>query len=210
MGAPLGSELSSERLAARQQELQAEADAVAADLDLVRLLSTRGEAVRVGSAALGLMVLPDLDITVVCPELEADTRRAVAGIGAELAVHDRVRQVTFRDDTGEWNTDPRYPDGLYLNIHYRSRAGRDWTLDIWFVDEPDRQPDLAHARTLPPRLTDAHRAAILRIKQVLASRAGARVPSYEVYRAVLDGEVTTADAFDEWYAAEQAGRPGQE
>jgi hypothetical protein len=26
-------------------------------------------------------------------------------------------------------------------------------VDIWFVDDPDRQPDLAHARDLPKRLT---------------------------------------------------------
>ncbi|UNO44351.1 hypothetical protein KGS77_31680 [Streptomyces sp. MST-110588] len=194
--------MNEEHLAARQAELQAEADAVGADLGLPELLSEHGEAVRVGSAALGLMVVPDLDITVVCPQLTDRTKQAVAGTGARLAVHDRVRQVCFRDDTGHWNTDPAYPDGLYLKVDYRSAAGREWTLDIWFVDEPDRQPDLAHVRTLPPRLTDAHRAHILRIKQVLAARSGAeRVPSYEVYRAVLDGRVTTAEEFDRWYAA---------
>ncbi|MFI7104544.1 hypothetical protein ACIBK8_35035 [Streptomyces sp. NPDC050161] len=210
MDVPQGSGPGGERRAARQEELQAEADAVAADLGLGRLLSAQGEPVRVGSAALGLMVAPDLDITVICPGLDGSTARAVAGIGAELAVHDRVRQVTFRDDTGRWNTDPRYPDGLYLKVGYRSAAGRDWALDIWFVDDPDRQPDLAHIRTLPPRLTDAHRATILRIKEALAGRPGARVTGYEVCRAVLDGEVTTVEAFDAWYAGERAGRPGQE
>ncbi|GAA3159607.1 hypothetical protein GCM10017688_01380 [Streptomyces ramulosus] len=195
--------------AARQEELQAEADEVAADLGLARLLPACGEPVRVGSAALGLMVVPDLDITVICPELDDATRRAVAAIGAELAVRDRVREVTFRDDTGHWNTDPRYPDGLYLKIRHRSRTGREWTVDLWFVDEPDRQPDLAHVRTLPLRLTDDHRAAILRIKQVLAGRTGARVPSHQVYRAVLDGAVTTADGFDAWYARERGGRDGE-
>ncbi|MFF3270956.1 hypothetical protein ACFYWU_08485 [Streptomyces chrestomyceticus] len=195
-------ELSDEQLAARQAELQAEADAVSADLGLARLLSEQGKAVRVGSAALGLMVVPDLDITVICPELTDRTKRSVAEAGARLAVHDRVRQVCFRDDTGHWNTDPGYPDGLYLKVDCRSAAGREWTLDIWFVDEPDRQPDLAHVRTLPPRLTDAHRARILRIKQALALRpdGGGRVPSYEVYRAVLDGGASTVEEFDRWYA----------
>ncbi len=201
VGSGSDSELSDEQLAARQAELQAEADAVSADLGLTGLLSEQGEAVRVGSAALGLMVVPDLDITVICPELTGRTKRAVAGIGAQLAVHDRVRQVCFRDDTGHWNTDPGYPDGLYLKVDCRSAAGREWTLDIWFVDEPDRQPDLAHVRTLPPRLTDAHRARILRIKQALTQRpdGDGRVPSYEVYRAVLEGGVTTAEEFDRWY-----------
>ncbi|MFI1864515.1 hypothetical protein [Streptomyces jumonjinensis] len=188
-------------LLAQQGGLRAEADVVCADLGLAELLGTRGEAVRVGSAALGLMVRRDLDITVVCPRLDAATAKAVADIGAELAVHDRVRQVRFRNDTGPWNADPAaYPDGLYLGVEYRGGDGRDWTLDLWFVDEPDRQPDLAHLRTLPPRLDDAHRRTILRIKEALAARPddGDRAPSYDVYRAVLDDGVTTVGEFDAW------------
>ncbi|MER5785533.1 hypothetical protein ABT104_28045 [Streptomyces mobaraensis] len=185
---------------AEQQALQAEADEAVGDLGLAGLLAKCGEPVRVGSSALGLMVRRDIDITVVCPDLGAGAPKAVADIGAALAVHDRVRQVRFRDDTGHWNTDPMYPDGLYLGVEYRSAAGREWTLDIWFVDEPDRQPDLAHVRALPPRLTDAHRVRILRIKRALAARPGDGTPGYDVYRAVLDHEVTTPEEFDAWRA----------
>jgi hypothetical protein len=82
--------------------------------------------VPVGSAALGLMVWPDLDLTVVCRRLDAE---AVAGAGASLAGHPRVREVRFIDDTGDWNTDPTYPDGLYLGLRCRSLTGRSgrWT-----------------------------------------------------------------------------------
>lgn len=199
-------------LAQQQDLLRTESDAVAADLGLAELLEPAGEAVRVGSAALGLMVRRDLDVTVVCPVLDDAARALVAGIGARLAVHGRVREVRFRDDTGHWNTDPRYPDGLYLGVGYRSAAGREWTLDLWFVDEPDRQPDLAHLAELPPRLTDAHRATILALKHALAGRDndGARVPSYDVYRAVLDEGVTTVGAFDAWRAREKGLRAGPE
>ncbi|MBC2879506.1 MULTISPECIES: hypothetical protein [Streptomyces] len=185
---------------AEQRALQAEADEVVADLELAGPLAERGEAVRVGSSALGLMVRRDIDITVVCPDLGDGVKKAVADIGAALAVHDRVRQVRFRDDTGHWNTDPMYPDGLYLGVEYRSEAGREWTLDIWFVDEPDRQPDLAHVRALPPRLTDAHRVRILRIKRALAARPDDSTPGYDVYRAVLDHGATTPEEFDVWRA----------
>jgi hypothetical protein len=68
--------------------------------------ATLGEVVPVGSAALGLMVWRDLDLTVVCRSLDAD---AEAGAGALLAGHPRVREVRFVDDTGEWNTDPTLP-----------------------------------------------------------------------------------------------------
>ncbi|MFE6667330.1 hypothetical protein ACFVFH_27670 [Streptomyces sp. NPDC057697] len=192
---------STEELLEKQDALRTAADAVGADLRLDERLSTVGRPVRVGSYALGLMVRRDLDVTVICPKLDPQTLEAVAGIGARLAQHQRVRQVRFRDDTGAWNTDPEYPDGLYLGVDCRSvRGHEEWNLDIWFVDEPDRQPDLAHLRTLPPRLTPDTRAAILGIKQSWADRAeyGSAVKSVDVYRAVLNDGVRTPQQFDEW------------
>jgi hypothetical protein len=150
----------------RQRRLQDEADAVEADLGLKSLLAGIGEPIRVGSSALGLMVKRDVDLTVVCAALDGATRDAVIDLGGRLARHERVGQVTLRDDTGAWNADPEaYPDGLFLHLRYRSPAGADWSFDVWFVDEPERQPDLAHLRTLLPRLTDETRVAILRLKE---------------------------------------------
>jgi hypothetical protein len=75
------------------------------------------------------------------------------------------------------------------------RSGR-WT---WFVDEPDRQPDLAHLQQLAPRLTDEHRAAILDIKRALLGHPDLPpVPGIHVYEAVLDHAVTTPQQFDAW------------
>jgi hypothetical protein len=180
-------------LLARQSALQREADEVVADLDLDRLLAEAGEPVRVGSSALGLMTWRDLDLTVVCPALSVGQ---VAGLGARLAVHPRVREASFRNDTGSWNVDPAYPDGLYLGLRYATLTGEAWKVDVWFVDEPDLQPDLEHVRTLPPRLTGATRLAILRIKEVWAAREGYR--SVDVYTAVLDAGVQTAEEFEAW------------
>jgi hypothetical protein len=188
-----------DELLQRQDKLQSEANAVCGDLRLDELLSSVGQPVRVGSSALGLMVLRDVDITVTCRALDSATLEAVAGIGARLAPHQRVRQVRFRDDTGHWNTDPNYPDGLYLGVDYRSPQGHDWNLDIWFVDEPGRQPDLAHLTTLAPRLTPDARIAILRIKQACVDR-GSKVRGFDVYRSVLDDEVRTPEQFDQWRA----------
>jgi hypothetical protein len=187
----------------QQEELQVEAGAVGADLRLDEVLSAVGDPVRVGSAALGVMVRRDLDITVVCPALGAATVGEVAQIGARLALHARVRQVQFRNDTGAWNIDPGYPDGLYLGVRYRSARGEDWNLDIWFVDQPERQPDLAHLKSLPARLTPEARTAILRIKHALADcqEPGRSVPSYHVYKAVLDDGVRTLEQFTEWRRA---------
>lgn len=181
-----------------QAQLRVQADAVEAELGLTALLRTLGQPVLVGSAALGLMVRRDLDITVVCSVLDEATRTGVAAIGAQLAAHPRVREVRLRNDTGFWNIDPRYPDGLYVGATYRALDHEDWTLDIWFVDEPERQPDLVHLHTLASRLDERSRATILHIKSELAGRAGRTQPSYHVYRAVLDHGVTTVADFDTW------------
>ncbi|WP_327064945.1 hypothetical protein OG500_03895 [Kitasatospora sp. NBC_01250] len=195
--------MTTNELLRQQDELQAEASTVNEDLGLDEALGRLGDPVRVGSAALGLMVKRDLDITVVCPRLGGAEREAVVAVGARLALHERVWQVRFRNDTGAWNTDPGYPDGLYLGVGYRSPQGRRWSLDIWFVDEPERQPDLAHVRTLPERLTAETREAILRIKEAWAERPeyGRSVRSWDVYRSVLDDGVRTVAEFDGWRSA---------
>ncbi len=181
----------------RQALLQAEARSVAVDLHLDEVLSEVGEPVPVGSAALGLMVWRDLDITVVCPALQL---AAVTGLAARLGVHPQVREVLFRNDTGEWNSDAQYPDGLYLRVRYRNAEGHDWKVDVWFVDDPERQPDLGHARALPPRLTPDLRVVILRLKDTWWSRPeyGRTVRSYDIYTAVLDNGVRRSEQFEEW------------
>jgi hypothetical protein len=188
-----------------QAELLVEADALVSELQLDDLLRQLGDPVRVGSAAMGLMVRRDIDITVVCPKLDPPTLRAFSEIGALLMQKaDIVESVRFRNDSGPWNKEPaKYPDGIYLGLTVRARNGQTWTLDIWAVDQPDRQPDLAHLRNLLPRITDEHRRAILEIKQVLADRpTGAeRVPSALVYEAVVDHSVQTIEQFEDWRRA---------
>ncbi|WP_117191808.1 hypothetical protein [Rhizobium terrae] len=186
----------------RQARLQAEAETIVAALDLERLLRMAGNPVRVGSSVMGLMVRRDIDITVVCDRLDPATRRTIAEIAGELMLDQRIGAVRYRNDTGVWNIEPQnYPDGLYLAVTYRSQKGEDWNFDIWFVDEPERQPDLKHLKTLLPRLTDGVRETILAIKTELAARApkGSKpAPSALVYEAVLDGGIGTAAHFEKW------------
>jgi hypothetical protein len=185
-------------LLARQRALQAEAEQVRAQLDLDRVLGAVGDPVLVGSSALGLMAWRDIDITVVCRSLD---KRAVLAAGAELAAHQDVHSLNYRDDSGRFNENPRaYPDGLYLGPRYHPAGGQEWKLDIWFVDDPARQSDLIHLRTLPERLTDDARVAILGIKTLWSARPeyGRSVRSFDIYTAVLDHHVRDADEFDSW------------
>ena len=186
-----------------QKRLQAEADEIVRDLQLEHLLGSIGQPIRVGSSAMGLMVRRDIDITIVCPRLDAATLKAFAEIGAELMRKTAsVESVRFRNDTGAWNKEPtKYPDGLYLGLTIRAANEAVWTFDIWAVDQPGRQPDLAHLKNLLPRITTAHREAILRIKQVLADRPKGTdaIPSALVYEAVVDHGIQTIEQFERWY-----------
>ncbi|MEO6571860.1 MAG: hypothetical protein ABIO83_09970 [Ilumatobacteraceae bacterium] len=177
-------------------DLEADAEVVRADLGLDSLLGLIGESHVVGSAALGLMVWPDIDITVVCDELvPVELYRAAES----LVAHPRVRQITIRNDAGPWNNDPdTYPDGIYWGIDYRNER-RNWNLDIWFVTDAERQPDLRHLRELGPRITDETRTAILEIKHAWFGRPeyGTTVTSFGIYTAVLDDGVRSPAEFDQ-------------
>jgi hypothetical protein len=186
-------------LLARQDGRQAAAVAVLADLGLMGLLRRVGRPVQTGSYALGLMVARDIDVTTLCPALHV---AAVFDLGRTLATHPRVWRVTFRNDTGAWRTEGEYPDGLYWMVEYVADGGDAWKLDLWFIREGTTQFDLEHIRTLPARLDDERRAAILRIKEARRDSPGSEsMPSYRVYEAVLDHGIRTPDEFEAYLAA---------
>jgi hypothetical protein len=193
--------MSDEELFARQAALQAQAADVIAALDLFALLRTVGRPTHTGSSALGLMVRRDIDATTICPTLDP---MPIFDIGRSLAIHPRVRRVSFRNETGRWNVSPHYPDGLYWLVEYVADPDVEWTLDLWFLSDGTIQFDLEHMVTLPPRLTPEIRATILRIKEAIAADPSApKGPSYEIYEAVLDHGVRTPEEYAR-YAAESA------
>lgn len=195
-------------LADAQSQLQMEADEVVRMLGLNALLGKIGRPIRVGSSAMGLMVRRDIDITVACDRLNEDTLATFSAIAAQMISRtDCVMAVRFRNDTGQWNMEPeKYPDGHYLWLSVRTPDENTWTLDIWVVDEPERQPDIRHLTILLPRLSEADREAILGIKRVLAAacQSTVKIPSALVYEAVMDHGVRTYQDFENWHRRHHA------
>jgi hypothetical protein len=188
--------VSDSELFERQDALQAQARAIFADLDALALLREVGEATQVGSSALGLMVAHDIDITTLCPSLDPGP---VFDFGRRLARHPRVRRLTFRQDTGRWNTHAVYPDGIYWLVEYVADPDDAWTLDLWFLREGTSQFDIEHVKRLPGRLTVETRVAILRIKEaVYADTSRPRGPSYAIYEAVLDHGIRTPEEYERY------------
>lgn len=183
----------------QQYNLQLEADEVVHELQLNTILATVGTPVRVGSSALGLMVWRDVDVTVICPTLQVEK---ISKLATQLMVQRGVRELRFLNDSGSLKSDSQYPDGLYFSLKYKSDRDVEWKFDIWFVDEPERQPDLQHVQTMPNRLTPELRESILSIKSVYVKldEYGKTVKSYDIYTAVLDDGVRTPAQFNEWLA----------
>ena len=96
--------------------LEDRARQIRAQLGIDETLTRIGRPTLTGSPALRVMVAHDIDLTVAVTELDSRSVAAVAGLGAKLATRPDVRVVTFRKDIGHWNTDPGYPDGLYLFV----------------------------------------------------------------------------------------------
>lgn len=121
----------------------------------------------------------------------------IADFARQLIIRPDVHSVAIRDETGRWNVDPEYPDGIYLFVECADETHDRWTLDIWVVDDPKRKPALLDVERLGPRIDPITQAAILAIKRSTGGRRrdGTRLPSIAIYQAVLDDGVRTTEEF---------------
>jgi hypothetical protein len=185
-----------EALLARQTALQMEAQALLDDLKLLEVLGQLGQPIVVGSVALGLMAWRDLDVSVLCPELDT---AAIHAAMRPLAADPRLLRYECRIELGERNPDPTLPDGIYWGLRCRAldAAVEPWKCDIWFLRADAPQGDLAHLETLPPKLTPETRLAILWLKSLWSQLPIYRTQVYsvDIYDAVLEHDVRTPEAF---------------
>jgi hypothetical protein len=176
-------------------ELVKQSKNVYQELDLDFILGSLGTPHLTGSAAMNLMVWPDLDLTV---EVDKIDILKLYNAAVELSKHPNIRQITLRDDTGKWNQESdKYPDGVYWGIEYRDSHLK-WKIDIWFVEEIERQPDINHLKDFMPRLTTQTREAIIKIKKAWFDKPeyGDKVTSYLIYDAVLNKGILSVEDFN--------------
>jgi hypothetical protein len=173
-------------LLGRQEQLQREAEGVVADLDLVALLGRIGRVRVIGSAASGLMVWRDLDISV----HTSATRDEVADVVRELVAHPEVADLHFfgpHTPSGQAK-DQRY----YAVLHYR-----DWKVDLSLWTGAGPSGGFSDAAALRGRLDDETRLAILTIKDhwCRLDEYPDVVSGVDVYDAVLNHGVRTVEEF---------------
>jgi hypothetical protein len=183
---------------ARAQERRRRALRIIEELDLINRWSRFGEPVVVGSVSTGLVVAPDIDL-----EVYADSPQIAQGfqVMAEVAESRNVVGVTFKngpETRGSW---------LYWEIRCLDEDGVVWTIENFFCGPGDPYAHWAErlSEALEKVLTREHRVAILTVKEALCERGTMKnTKSFDIYRAVVEGEIRSVDEFSEWVKTNKA------
>lgn len=184
----VASTMESDNLVERQAARQRTAGEILARLHLLERWAEVGVPKLVGAAAYGLMVAPDIDIEIYC---DAPTVEAAFGVVSEVSKQPRVWRIRYADRLDSAD------QGLYWQLRYRADEGELWKVDMWLLahDHPGpRAADLVEP--MKHALRDDTRAAIVGIKEALFYEPD--VHSIEIYEAVLDDGVRSADEFLAW------------
>ncbi|GMK41306.1 hypothetical protein PCCS19_43620 [Paenibacillus sp. CCS19] len=166
------------------------------ELKLLERWKEVGEPILVGAAAYRLMISPDIDMEIYC---EMPNASAGFEVLAQCVKHPNVIAAKYVDllDTED--------QGIYYQMKYRHDDGIEWKLDMWLMAHDHPGPcarDLVEP--LKTALTDETRRSILEIKQQIGQTLGLKVPSIQVYEAVIDDNVRSFDQFLIWQAAHNA------
>lgn len=157
-----------------------------------------GRPVLVGALSFDLAVAPDIDMEVYCPELKIEHGFEV--ISQCAALNPRVTLAQFVNGL---NT----PDqALYWQLRYRDDDGVEWKMDMWSAPEDYALPRGEHfVGPMKQALTPETRMAILTLKE---ARAAGELPvflSVDLYRAVLEDGVRTANQWLAWQKTHETG-----
>ncbi len=190
-----------------QNTLQAEAQTVLEELDLVNLLSASGNLRQVGSSTLGLMVWRDLDLAVSSPGLDIES---IYELMRPLYTHPQVLQMRYLNESGSYNSTglPQF-ERYFFMVSYKMLAGNEWKIDISFWLGEGIHPEPVQD-ALEQQLTPETRLAILWIKNVYHPLPAYRdtIYSVDIYNAVLQHGVRNPKEFAN-YLANQATHPQQ-
>ncbi len=193
--------LNAEQLIDRQNWLQQQASRLLHDLNIMNILQLAGEPKRVGSAEMGLMVWPDIDLEVVSPGIP-DLSLAL-DIVRRLMLEAGIRKLNIADDRRF--PKPEIPKGIYISPDVRHGDLR-WQVDIWIVNSDEARSRRQLTERVNSKLNDENRSTILQIKQVVAAsdKYHRGMSSVDIYTAVLDQDVSDMNGFESYLA--QSGR----
>ena len=181
----------------RADRRRAKALGVIDDLELVRRWSAVGRVELVGAVAYDLVVSPDIDMEV----FTDGTPRVRDGfrVLAELAEHPSVTRARFT------NALSTADQGLYWQVGCRDDEGEEWKVDIWTLARDHPGPlSTSLVAAMRSAVRTEERQRILALEEARAAGAARGVASIDIYRAVLDGGVTTPDELEAFLGPDYA------
>lgn len=174
------------------------AEGILADLDLVRKWERFGRPVLVGAFAYDLLVNPDIDMEIYCPDLMIEHGFQVL---SECATNPSVTKARFSNELEGRDK------ALYWQLRYRQNDGTEWKIDMWSAPE---DYDLPRSERLikPMResLTHETRKIILELKELRAQDPSLQCSSIDLYRAILDDHVCTPNELRIWLGSHETGK----
>jgi hypothetical protein len=184
----------------RQAELQADGRRLLDELAVDRVLAEIGPVRYTGSFVSGLMSWPDLDVMVLSnPEF---TPTDVLALQTRIIANQGVIGFDYRDERGARSPTGEPRDERYHLPTFVQRGPRVWRLDltVWLRD--DHTNLTAWHEQLRETITAEQRSAVLRIKDVWHRRPEYPdvVSGMEIYAAVLEHGVRTAEQFGAWWS----------
>ncbi len=181
----------------RAAERTRTATAILAELDLLRRWQRFGRPVLVGALAYDLLVAPDIDLEIYCPELRVADGFQVLSECAQLPGVVKARfanELAGRDQA------------LYWQLRYRQDNGVVWKIDMWAAPDDYPLPRSEHlVQPMRAALTPENRATILALKERREQDESLKCPSIDLYRAVLDDGVSTVTDLRAWLAGHETG-----
>jgi hypothetical protein len=173
------------------------AERILRELRLIERWQCYGRPVVVGAVAYDLVVSPDVDMEIYCPDPKIEHGFEVLGA---CALHPGVIGAKFVNALAQRDK------ALYWQLRFVDDADLEWKIDMWSAP---RDYDLPRSEFLiePMKraLSPAIRAVILDLKEARAADKSLVCPSIDLYRAVLEDGVRTVDALKVWLGCHKTG-----
>lgn len=173
------------------KSIKEEADELLRNHKVLETLQKFGEIKFTGSYELDLMYKKDIDITLINDKI---TIADFTLLGKELIDKLNTPSVYYRN-TRITAVDKRPENALYWGIN----TG-EWWLDIWAMNIKVYQRAEKYIKEIKSKLTNQNKIIILQLKSELlkSNSYGKSFGSREIYDAVLNNNVSSVQAFEEY------------
>jgi hypothetical protein len=174
-----------DKLVVRSKKLKVEAEGIIKKGKLIENLRPFGEVVLKGSFALDLMIVEDIDISVINPK--ANCKKSCISAFNRFA-EDGLFQSCHYFNWSDWRRE-YFPKGYYLGLQVPVGEVK-WKVDIWFIKE-----ETDYEKTIVPKLkklSDEKRLLILQLKHY-RNENKLDVSSADIYKMVLEDKLKSIE-----------------